>query len=309
MAVVIPPWLQVKPDDFLNAAKAGAASGTEQRGQDLEHSARMAAIAQQGADAQMKAQEESERTAVSREVAKNRMALQTAAAANIFQQQQQRQRAIDGGMSPVDAWLQFPGTASGQPGQGAFGAYSQENKATLPLEPVPDPNNPGRTAGFHDGNKFYPLPQEKPKSKADSISPQDKKTVDAWRNHYFKAMADVTKFKSLDPTQATEARKQAIAARTALSKFGVDPDGPSAQAAAPGGGAAAPAPRGMPKPGDVVNGHTFKGGDPTDKNSWKEVNPEGSSFMGTPGQPNEAEIPGDQQDNQPVPDETDDEEQ
>ena len=301
MAVEIPPWLDVKPADFLNASKSGAQAGTELRGQDLEHQARMAAIAQQGADAQMQAQEASERTAVAREVARNRMQLQTANAANIFQQQQQRQRAIDGGMNPVDAWLQFPGTTSGAPGAGAFSAYNQAHRAQLPFEPVPDPNNPGRTAGFHDGNRFYPLPQAKPKAPA--MNPQDAKTVDAWRSYYFKAMGDVAKFSGLDPTQQTAARKKVIQARQTLAKFGVDPDAPSAPAADAGAPADAPQPQGPPQPGQIVNGHKFLGGDPADENSWQELNPEGSSFMGTPGGENEAALPGDQQPGDTTPDE------
>jgi hypothetical protein len=286
-SVVIPEWLQTRPSDFLKADEEGVQAGLQQRGQDLEHSARMAAIAQQGADAQLSAQEQSERTAVAREVAKNRMQLQTANAANIFQQQQQRQRAIDGGMSPIDAWLQFPGTSSGSPGGGAFAAYNREHRASLPLQMVPDPNDPTKTLGVYDGANFHPIPRSA--AKAPAISPTDKIAIDALSKQYQTTMAQIAKTPNADP-RITTLRKQALQAQQALQKFGVDFTGPSKPAAAPG--AAAGGPLAPPTKGQVINGHTFQGGDPADPESWEEVNPQGSSFMGEPGGENEAELPG-----------------
>jgi hypothetical protein len=287
MPVIIPPWLDVKPESFVNAAKAGAQAGTEQRGQDLEHSARMAAIAQQGADAQMQAQEQSERTAVAREVAKNRMQLQTANAANIFQQQQQRQRAIDGGMSPIDAWLQFPGTTSGSPGGGAFAAYNQEHRAQLPLQMVKDPNDPTKTLGVYDGANFHPIPRAP--AKAPAMSETDKIAVTALSKQYQTTMAQIAKTPDADP-RISGLRRQALQAQQALQKFGVDFTGPSKKPdAAAGQGQQPLAP---PTQGQVINGHSFKGGDPSDPDSWEEVNPQGSSFMGEPGGENEAAVPG-----------------
>lgn len=303
--VVIAPWLNTTPKDFADAARQGAGVGAQLRGQDLENSARMAAIAQQGADAQLKANEESERNQIASEVAKNRIALQTQAAANIYQQQRQRQAAIDSGTDPIQAWLQYPGTSSGSPGAGVFNALNQQRRAALPLEPVPDPNNPGRTAGFHDGNKFYPLPQARA-AKSSTIDPLDKIAISHLQSQLSTAQKAMMNMDQADPRKAGMAR-QALAAQRGLEKFGVNFNGPSggAPAAAPAPGPAAQ-PHGIPQPGAVVNGHRFLGGDPSKQNSWQELNPEGSSFIGTPGQPNEAALPGDQQDNQPVPDETED---
>lgn len=301
MAVIVAPWLETKPTDFTNAIKAGAQAGTELRGQDLEHQARMAAIAQQGADAQMKAQEEHERNQIAGEVAKNRIALQTGNAANILQQQRQRQLAIDGGMDPIQAWLQYPGTTSGSPGAGAFQALNQQRRAALPLEQVPDPNNPGKIAGFHDGNRFYPLPQQK--QAKDVMDPKEKIAVDALTKQYTGLMAKIAATPDADPSK-TGMRRQALQVQQTLGKFGVPMGGPTAAPAAPG--AAAPAQRGLPQQGQVINGHRYTGGDPADKNSWQQINPEGDSFIGTPGQPNEAELPGGMQDDQVQPDENED---
>lgn len=311
MAVIVAPWLETKPTDFLNAAKSGAQAGTELRGQDLEHQARMAAIAQQGADAQMRAAEEHERNQIAGEVAKNRIALQTGNAANILQQQRQRQFAIDGGMDPIQAWLQYPGTTSGSPGAGAFQALNQQRRAALPLEQVPDPNNPGKIAGFHDGSRFYPLPQQKSESQAATkINPLDMVAIKHYQNMLKSAEDEMTKTAGFNSPNNAALQIQAANARRALRKFGVNFDGPAgaagAQATAPGMPASAPAKPGLPTQGQVINGHRFVGGDPADKNSWQEVNPEGSSFIGTPGQPNEAELPGSMQSPQPVPDETED---
>lgn len=300
--VVIPPWLDVKPESFVQASEAGARTGAELRGQDLEHQARMSAIAQQGSDAQLHAQEMSERNQIAREVAKNRIAIQTANAANIFQQQQQRQRAIDGGMDPIQAWLQFPGTTSGSPGAGAFNALNQSRRASLPLEPVEDPNQPGRVAGFHDGNKFYALPQAKPA--ASKIDPMDMIAIKHLQGQLSSAQKAYDAEPSISPRKG-ELAKNALQYQRALQKFGVNFDGPSGGAAK--GPAAAGGPPGLPTKGQVINGHTFLGGDPADKNSWQELGSEGSSFIGTPGEPNEAALPGDMQDNQPVPTETDEE--
>lgn len=299
MAVVIAPWLETKPSDFLNAAKSGAEVGAQLHGQNLEHSARMAAIAQQASEAGLRAQEASERTAVAREIAKNRMALQTQQAANLFQQQRQRQTAIDGGMDPIQAWLQFPGTTSGSPGAGVFGAYENQRRASLPLEPVPDPNNPGRVAGFHDGNRFFPLPMPKATAAA-KVDPLDMVAI---RHLQATLKTAETKLPTLPPGDPDRRATvmSILNSREGLKKYGVNLEGPQAAPTSRTGG---PAQRGLPQKGEVINGHTFLGGDPADKNSWQEVNPEGSSFIGTPGQPNEAALPGDMQDNQPVPDET-----
>jgi hypothetical protein len=300
VSVVIAPWLNTNPESFVNAAKSGAGVGAQLRGQDLENSARMAAIAQQGADAQLKANEESERNAIASEVAKNRIALQTQAAANIYQQQRQRQAAIDGGADPIQAWLQYPGTTSGTPGAGVFNALSQSRRASLPLEPVPDPNNPGRTAGFHDGNKFYALPQTK--TPANVMDPKEKIAIDALTKQYSGIISKIATTPDADPSKSGM-RRQALQLQQTLDKFGVPMGGPKA---APAAGPAAASQRGLPTQGQIINGHRYQGGDPADKNSWQEVNPEGSSFIGNPGQPNEAELPGDMQSPQPVPDETED---
>lgn len=302
MAVIVAPWLETKPSDFTNAIKAGAQQGSELRQQDLEHSARMAAIAQQGADASMRAAEEHERNQIAGEVAKNRIALQTNNAANLLQQQRQRQMAIDGGMDPVQAWLQFPGTTSGSPGAGAFQALNQQRRAALPLEQVPDPNNPGKIAGFHDGSRFYPLPAPRAAAKT-AIDPMQKIAIDTFTKQYQQAMAGISKTVSPSDPSLAGLRRQALQAQQMLQKFGVPMGGPTAAPAAPG---AAPAQRGLPQQGQVINGHRYQGGDPADKNSWQQINPEGDSFIGTPGQPNEAALPGGMQDNQPVPDEQED---
>lgn len=302
MAVIVAPWLETKPTDFTNAIKAGAQAGTELRGQDLEHQARMAAIAQQGADAQMKAQEEHERNQIASEVAKNRIALQTGNAANILQQQRQRQLAIDGGMDPIQAWLQYPGTTSGSPGAGAFQALNQQRRAALPLEQVPDPNNPGKIAGFHDGSRFYPLPQQKTAANP-PMDPKEKIAIDALTKQYTGLMAKIAATPDADPSK-TGMRRQALQVQQTLGKFGVPMGGPTAApAAAPGAAAPAPGAPGQPgalqppKVGNIhmmTNGQRFKqvGPNAADPSHWQEINPQGDTFMGTPGQPNEAELPG-----------------
>lgn len=313
--VVIAPWLEEKPSDFVNAAKAGAQAGTELRGQDLEHQARMAAIAQQGADAQMRAQEEHERNQIQGDVAKSQLALRTQAAANLYQQQRQRQMAIDGGMDPIQAWLQFPGTTSGSPGAGVFQALRQTRAAALPLDPVPDPNNPGKVIGFHDGAKFYPLPQPRAAAKTSTaLDPRDKVAIAYYQKQLNTAQSELAKTAGIDAPNKAAMARQALAAQKALAKYGVSFDGPAGSAQQPGGTPApAPAQAGpsgpppLPKVGEIQQGHRFLGGEAHDPNNWQPVGSQGSTFMGTPGQPNEAELPGDQQDNQPVPDETEEE--
>ena len=311
MPVVIPPWLQTRPADFLAAARGGAEVGAQLHGQDLEHAARMAAISQQAAEAGMRAREASERLAVEREAAQSRMALLTQAAANRYQQQQMRQRAIEGGMSPVEAWLQFPGSQGEQPGPGEFAAYNNQQRASAPLETVADPNNPGKAAGFRIGSRFYPMPRAAAGAGADKFTPREAAAIKILSDTAKSARGILSKNVPGDPRNRM-AMSDLRNSEGVLKKFGVDLSGPTAApgATAPGQAAgapgAAPAQPGLPQQGQVVNGHRYMGGPAWQQSSWQPVNPEGDSFIGTPGQPNQAALPGGMQDNQPVPDESED---
>jgi len=94
-----------------------------------------------------------------------------------------------------------------------------------------------------------------------------------------------------DPFKLQQAKTLQDAYLEAIKNYQKNPTGPNARIASGFGqqakqfdqsadtgqqpDAAAPSPNGtpgIPKPGDVLAGHTYKGGDPADQNSWEPVN-------------------------------------
>jgi len=188
-SVVIPPWISTTPSDFAQAAEAGQRLGLERRGQDISQQeeqqklgmsqaemANNAALEQQ--KMQMQAAESAQQQAVERqriqatqEIAANRLRLSTDAAARKFQQQQAYQQAIQSGMDPIKAMMQFgPTMGQSMSGVGQLGlTQARERMASLPPQFVADPNNPDRTLGVTYGGQFHPAAAPRAATKGASL--------------------------------------------------------------------------------------------------------------------------------------------
>lgn len=304
---IIAPWL--KAPDTSQVIQSGAQIGATLHGQELEHQARMAAIAQQAAEAQMRANEAADRIGIEKQAQKDRNALAVSAAANIYQQQQSRQRAIQNGEDPIQAWLQYPGTHSGSVPSGAFDSAERTGRAQVPLQVVTDSNNPGRTIGVVDGSGAFhsiPIPHSSTvNSKQNPIDAETRRNLWKQYNDANKEINDPT-FALKPPEMRTPALKAARAARESLIKFGVNLDGPTGSTDVVNGvdqptpvtGYSTPPATAAPSPQKIAPGFIdpdtnlkYVGGSIRDKNSWIPVG-KGSSFIGDPEGENQAAVPG-----------------
>lgn len=273
--------------------KAGAETGGQLRGQDLEHSARMAAIAQASQEASQRNQIEQQKVQAERDIASNRIQLQQNAAAEMFRQQRMREQSIQNGMDPVQAWQQYPGTRNGNENAGVWGAALKENRQAAPLNVVHDPNDPNSILGVQDGTgAFHFAP--KAKAATDAMSPHDKMAANYFMSQAKGIDAALNNKDGIDSRTIPGLNAQKQKALDSLKGLGINLDGTPSSGTPPPPTAAAPGPQGappLPTHGQIVNGHKFLGGDPQSPDSWQPLG-NGSSFIGTPGQPNQATVPG-----------------
>ena len=291
MSPLTAPWLDTKPTDFLHAAEAGVNAGLEKRGQDIGANEHAAALAQQAAESAQRYQEDQSRLQLAKQVADSRIALQTQSAARMYQQQRDRQSAIEGGMDPAMAYIMYPGSSADRPAPGMFQAYEQNQRAQLPPQPIgSDPNNPD---AYLYGDKMYMRPRQ-PTPKAE----YPKETA-FWMGELKAAMGDISKIPGgNDPSMADlpnvkAAQDRVAKAQSMLEKFGMSINGPKEEQPTD------PANFG-PAPGTIEGGHKFVGGDPSVPENWAPIstdafNPygeQGASYIGEEGGENQAEIPG-----------------
>jgi len=156
------------------AAEAGQRLGLERRGQDISQQeeqqklgmsqaemANNAALEQQ--KMQMQAAESAQQQAVERqriqatqEIAANRMRLATDAAARKFQQQQAYQQAIQSGMDPIKAMMQFgPTMGQSMSGVGQLGLTQAKNRMAEILRNLSLIRRPGfRRGTFREKGQY-----------------------------------------------------------------------------------------------------------------------------------------------------------
>lgn len=291
MSPIIAPWLEQKPSDFLHAAEAGVNAGLEKRGQDIGANEHAAALAQQAAESAQRYQEDQSRLQLAKQVADSRIALQTQSAARMYQQQRDRQSAIEGGMDPAMAYIMYPGSSADRPAPGMFQAYEQNQRLAQPPDVTMGPDGKPMFATY--GGQLHMFPRQP------APKPDYQKEQAFWMGELKAAMGDISKIPGgNDPSMADlpnvkAAQDRVAKAQSMLEKFGMSINGPKEEQPTD------PANFG-PAPGTIEGGHKFVGGDPSVPENWAPIatdafNPygdQGASYIGEEGGENQAEIPG-----------------
>jgi hypothetical protein len=153
------PWLI--PADPVRSASEGARLGLDYRGQNIGANEHEASLSQQASEFAQSQALDQEKIQGSLDEARQRTQLATTLAARKFQAQQQYQQAVSNGADPVQAMMQFgPGMGTSTAGLGSMALENFRSKqASMPPQAIPDPNNPGKTAGFTYGGQFHPVRQ------------------------------------------------------------------------------------------------------------------------------------------------------
>ena len=183
----IPPWLDVNPSSFTQAAEGGARLGLEAKSQADQQAQEQQRIGlqaqaqrQQIGQSQAQLALETERQAAAQAEAQQRLQLETQAAARKFQAQQGYQQAIQQGADPIHAMMQFgPLMGESMAGLGPLSlSQTRMQQASIPPQPVNGPD--GSVIGQTYGGKFYPVPRTAtPKATLpDKWSAQDKAQYD-----------------------------------------------------------------------------------------------------------------------------------
>jgi len=177
MAVILPDWL--KPADPLRGAEEGASLGLQQRGQNISAGENAARLAQSAQEAGAAHQMQQQQFAASMAEQKARLDLETQTAARKFQAQQGYQQAIQQGVDPKDALLQF-GPLMGIPatGYGAItGQQFKQDQAMIPPQFINDPDT-GRPTAITVNGQTHVLPQPRAAAKVpDSLTKRQQDQV------------------------------------------------------------------------------------------------------------------------------------
>lgn len=277
----IPPWLDVNPSSFTQAAEGGARLGLEAKSQADQQAQEQQRIGlqaqaqrQQIGQSQAQLALETERQAAAQAEAQQRLQLETQAAARKFQAQQAYQQAIASGQDPVQAMLiHGPQMGESLAGLGPLSlSQYRMHQASLPPQPVQGPN--GQVAGYTYGGAMHMLPATKA-----TLPPKLSDAAKMMAQHLISELKDVNKEETANATMpdaatARSLRNRRDQAEQKLKKLGVDVgDGESPDAAADN------APKDQPKEaqGGYKIGATYKGGlkylggDPNDEASWQQA--------------------------------------
>ncbi len=273
----IPPWLDVNPSSFTQAAEGGARLGLEAKSQADQQAQEQQRIGlqaqaqrQQIGQSQAQLALETERQAAAQAEAQQRLQLETQAAARKFQTQQGYQQAVQGGMDPIHAMMLFgPSMGESMAGLGPLAmSQTRMQQAAVPPQPV--------EGGQTYNGRFYPTLQSREKAQLpEKMSDADKMMA----QHLISELKDVNKEETANATMpdaatARSLRNRKDQAEQKLKKLGVDVgDGESPDAAADN------APKDQPKEaqGGYKIGATYKGGlkylggDPNDEASWQQA--------------------------------------
>jgi multidrug efflux pump subunit AcrA (membrane-fusion protein) len=284
----IPPWLAVNPRDFTSAAEAGARLGLESKSeadqQTQENANRQqqaiesnASLGQRAAESAGQQQLEAERLAAQQAEAQQRLQLETQAAARKFQAQQGYAQAVQQGVDPIHAMMQFgPLMGESLAGLGPLSlSQTRMKQAAIPPAAIPGPD--GKPVGYTYDGQMHMLPAPK----AQANVPQKMSDADKMMAaHLISELKDVNKEETdnailPDAATARSLRNRRDQAEQKLKKLGVDiGDGESPDAAAD----EKPADQSKTAQGGYKIGATYKGGlkylggDPNDQSSWQQAN-------------------------------------
>ncbi len=157
---VIPPWLDVHPSDFAQAAQAGVRAGLERRGQDLSEERSQDELALQQHSQQVQEEIARQRLSQQQKEQEARIGIATEAAARKYQAQRGYQDAVASGVDPIQAMMKFgPLMGQSMSGVGSLGlAQARERNAQIPPSMIFDPNDPKRLVAIRDGSGVKVVP-------------------------------------------------------------------------------------------------------------------------------------------------------
>jgi hypothetical protein len=232
----IPPWLQINPTQFTQAASEGARLGLESKSEEdqqtQENANRLQQGLQQNAGRQQQAAENSgqqqlaqESLAAQKAEAAQRLQLETQAAARKFQAQQGYAQAVQQGADPVHAMLQFgPQMGESLSGLGPLSlSQYRMQQASLPPQPFNGPD--GKPAGVTYGGAAHMFPRQAAQL-PQKLSDADKLVA----QHYISELKDVNTEETKNATMPDAAVARSLQARreqaeAGLESLGVNLDG------------------------------------------------------------------------------------
>lgn len=219
----IPPWLDINPTQFTQAASEGARLGLESKSEEdqqtQENANRMQQGLQENASRQQQAAEnagqqqlEQERLAAQKAEAAQRLQLETQSAARKFQAQQGYAQAVQQGADPVHAMLQFgPQMGESLSGLGPLSlSQYRMQQASLPPQPFVGPD--GKPAGVTYGGAAHMFPRQSAQL-PQKLSDADKLVA----QHYISELKDVAKEETLNAAVPVGSKTATSVSSTARS--------------------------------------------------------------------------------------------